>query len=444
MTDPRVSLLQQTLIPPASPSPHRSLFLSVADIWCQCLPYNRRILFFRSSPQDYSATVEKLKSSLARILVDFYPLAGRLRPGEDGRLEVSCNDLGAEFVEAYVEGVGFNDLESENFDMKPFYNILTRWPTLSPEDLYTAPLLSIQITRFMCGSFALGVAHSHVLADGHSLWHFMTSWAECARGDAISVSPLHTRSLLSVDNPSQKKAVLNIEDVKEESHNLVFQAEKTHKLFHFSKEMVLTLKERASLKGGEALGFSSYEVLCAHLWKCASRAMEHSRETRVGFIIAANMRRRMEPPLPDGYFGNALLWAIVIATVRELEDESLAATALRIRQAVKSCTSVAMEGFLNMLELDGAATFFSRTSLNNVRMRVSSSPKFPMYDTNFGYGKPLAVCSASVEELGKIVLYPSVEGYGSVDVCLALPLHAMHKLNSDPTFMIGLSSSSIS
>lgn len=44
--------------------------------------------------------VEVLKSSLSKVLVHYYPLAGRLTTDSEGRLVVDCTDEGAVFVEA--------------------------------------------------------------------------------------------------------------------------------------------------------------------------------------------------------------------------------------------------------------------------------------------------------------------------------------------------------
>lgn len=431
MDQTQLSLLHRSIIPPASPSPQGFLFLSASDIVCRNLPYNRRILFFRIRPRDYSAFIDKLKSSLSRVLVDFYPLAGRLREGDHGRLEVVCNDLGAEFVEALVNGLAFSDLEREKFVIKPIFQMFTQWATYTAKDEGAAPLLSIQVTRFDCGNVALGIAHSHVVADGHSLWHFMVSWAECGRGAPISMRPTHERTLLRVENSSKSKAVCdlkNIEDVKEGGP----ESGKTH-MFQFSQAMMRRLKQRA---GGERI--SSYEALCAHIWRCASRARGHAMEKKLAFTSVVNMRRKMDPPLPEGFFGNALLWGTATATRKELEEEELITTAMRVRASTASCTSSAMEGWLQWLELYGMDGAIDRLSVNRARMRVSSSPKFPVYDVDFGWGKPVAVRSAVVEELGKIVLYPGADEAGSVDVNIALPVDVMLRLQSDPSFIENL------
>lgn len=436
MEEPCLSLQHHSFITPSSPSPQPSLFLSAADLLCRSVPHTRKLLFFKICPEDYPALVDKLKSSLAQVLVDFYPLAGRLATGTPhGRLEIACNDLGAEFVEAFIDGVHFSDLEGDNFDMKPFFSKLTRWADFSPD----APPLSIQVTRFKCGSIALGVALSHVLADGQSLWHFVVSWAEVARGVPISLRPVHARNLLRVDNPSHKKANVGL-DYIEDDLSASKDSVASQKMFQFSREMITALKKSATIEGDDDFkALSSYEVLTAHIWKCATRARGHSRNTRVAFIHVADMRTRMQPPLPDGYFGVLVLWRMAIATVGELEDEDLARTALRMRVAVASTTSEAMEGWLHEVELNGPAMILERGSLNTARMRVSSSSKFPVYNTDFGWGKPLAVRSASVDGMGKIALYPSSKGLGSVDVCMTLPLHAMDRLVIDPTFTRNLS-----
>ena len=52
-----------------------------------------------------------LKLSLSRVLVDYYPLAGRLRAVDEdqGKLHVDCNAEGALFVEAFMP-ITVNDL----------------------------------------------------------------------------------------------------------------------------------------------------------------------------------------------------------------------------------------------------------------------------------------------------------------------------------------------
>ncbi|KAK7376777.1 hypothetical protein VNO80_02193 [Phaseolus coccineus] len=60
-------------------------------------------------------SLDVLKSSLSRVLVDYYPLAGRLRRSsiceDDHKLEVDCNGEGAVFAEAFMDATAEQLLE---------------------------------------------------------------------------------------------------------------------------------------------------------------------------------------------------------------------------------------------------------------------------------------------------------------------------------------------
>ncbi|KAI5057599.1 hypothetical protein GOP47_0027614 [Adiantum capillus-veneris] len=411
------------------PAPEKALFLSAIDAMCREMPHNRRILFYKlRDAGEYVAVVERLKVSLSEALAHFWPLAGRLRRSTSGRLELDCNDAGAEFLEARVEGISFEELQRSDFsDRQPLFMELAPW--INPPDYALAPPLCIQISRFDCGSFALGLAHSHVVCDGTSLWHFFTSWAEIARGEkTISLPPVHTRTLLKLDNPSPKKAFLRSEGVDEDT--LHGSTEKEDLLFfHFSKEAVKNLKAQV---GGER---SSYEAMCAHLWKRASLARGHAPDKKVSFIQIVNMRGRAHPPLPEGYFGNALMWTTSVTTAGDLQEENLEATANRIHQGVAACDGVAFRGLLHWLEVHDREEVLARCMLNGARLRASSSTRFPVFEVDFGWGGPVAVRCPCMELPGKIIFFPSPDGVGSIDLTLALPSPIMQRLANDQAFL---------
>lgn len=95
------------LIGPGGPTPSETLYLSNLDDQ-KFLRFSIKYLYvFRKGVDS-----ETLKSSLSKALVEFYPLAGRLRRrvgGEDRKLEVDCNGEGAVFAEASM------DLSCEDF-----------------------------------------------------------------------------------------------------------------------------------------------------------------------------------------------------------------------------------------------------------------------------------------------------------------------------------------
>lgn len=157
--DPQLHVAKISAVASALPTKTHSIFLSDLDLmW---LPVNnvQRLLFYTIPPlAEYSSLLHTLKNSLSAVLVHFYPLAGRLRKGEEGRVEVHCNDEGVEFIEASAN-ITFDDLEKEGFEHKPFFENLVRMAHLSVDEGFSKPLLSVQVSTRDLFSSIVGIAN---------------------------------------------------------------------------------------------------------------------------------------------------------------------------------------------------------------------------------------------------------------------------------------------
>ncbi|KAK4357869.1 hypothetical protein RND71_023479 [Anisodus tanguticus] len=70
----------------------------------------------------------------------------------------------------------------------------------------------------------------------------------------------------------------------------------------------------------------------------------------------------------------------------------------------------------------------------NTRLGISSSPRYNIYGTDFGWGKPIGVRSGMANKSdGKITLFPGVGGSVDIEVCI-LP-ETLQAMENDQEFM---------
>lgn len=100
---------QTEMVVPAKPV--REHWLPLSNLDRIVLPtYVKLLLAYRTGKRSYGEVLQALKCSLARVLVDFYPMAGRLDIQEHGLVNLHCNGAGAIFTEASVDR-NFEDIE---------------------------------------------------------------------------------------------------------------------------------------------------------------------------------------------------------------------------------------------------------------------------------------------------------------------------------------------
>ena len=87
-------------MPPAEETPKGPYFLSNLDQNIAVIV--QTVYCFRGAGDGSSASVV-LRESLAKVLVHYYPLAGRLTISGEGKLAVDCTGEGAVFVEAEAD-----------------------------------------------------------------------------------------------------------------------------------------------------------------------------------------------------------------------------------------------------------------------------------------------------------------------------------------------------
>ncbi|CAI0452699.1 unnamed protein product [Linum tenue] len=395
-------------------------------------------------PQNDAVLVDRLRHALSQTLVPFYPLAGRLDPIGGGRLELDCNAMGVEFIvaeaeTASLEGLGVGDLARSSG---------TKFQPLVPEVNYALPmkewpLLLVQLTKFGCGGMCLCFNMSHIPADGLSGLHFLNEWARVARGEGIGTMPFHDRKVLRAGEPPlgrqpsfdpaefQRPPVMlpNVGCTDDNGNGAGGPSDEiTVARLKLSKTKLLLLKEMAN-KGNPNRPYSTYETLTAHTWRCACKArkLKPNQPTAVGVYV--DVRRRLNPPLPDAYLGDAVFGVKAISLSGDLVNKPLGYAAETIREAVEKVDGEFLSSAVEYLKHQPDLTKFQDShEVDGVRddgehheepfygmpnLVVSSWLRLPLLGLDFGFGKEVYM-DTTFDFDGDATLSHSQDGDGSV------------------------------
>ena len=255
------------------------------------------------------AAAAVITDALGRVLVHYYPFQGSLVVStDDGRLSVRNDRHGVPFVVAdadcELKEVGDVVLSAPNAAAVQGQLVFVGRSSSNSEDKeddeLRAPLLSVQVTRFRCGGFVLGLAMNHCLADGVAAAEFLRSWGEMARGGPLSSPPFLDRTVLrartspTVAFPHEEFA--EMEDVS--SLACLREEPRVHRAFAIDADGLARLKRQACAS-------STFVALTAFVWRATLRAMRMRPEQKSKLMFAVDGRRRVDPPLPRGFCGNA-------------------------------------------------------------------------------------------------------------------------------------------
>ncbi|XP_015967380.1 BAHD acyltransferase DCR [Arachis duranensis] len=398
--------------------------------------YNQKLLFYKGN--DFEGMVEKVKEGLSVVLEEFHQLAGKIGKDEEGVFRVEYDDEmeGVEVTEAVAEDVGVEDLavsesSSSLMELVPYNGILNL------EGMHR-PLLAIQLTKLKDG-LAMGCAFNHAVLDGTSTWQFMSSWAEICSGAPSTVAPpfldrtkaRNTRVKLDLSLPEPNGPTSDKEEKPKPKPKL------REKIFKFSESAIdkikSTVNENPPSDGSKA--FSTFQALSAHVWRHITLARNLKPEDYTVFTVFVDCRKRIDPPMPEAYFGNLIQAIFTVTAGGLLLAHPPQFGASLIQKAIEAHNGKAIDE--RNKEWESAPKIFEFKDAGVNCVAVGSSPRFKVYDIDFGWEKPENVRSGTNNKFdGMIYLYPGKSGGRSIDVELTLDPHAMEILEKDKDFLL--------
>ncbi|TYG99183.1 hypothetical protein ES288_A10G175700v1 [Gossypium darwinii] len=290
----KITINESTIVRPAEATPKRSLWNSNLDI-VMTRYHVPTIYYYKPNGSSDFFDTRRLKEALSKILVPFYPIAGRLGYDENGRLEIICNAEGVLFVEAETNSV----MEHLIGDFTENSQVLSLVPKVDYSGgISSYPLLIIAVTKFKCGGVCLGVGFQHTLGDGTAALHFINSWADISRGLSPAIAPFIDRTLIRARDPPIPK----FHHVEHDPSPVLKSASKSqsndHKpsivsTFKLTADQLNTLKAKANVANANGgIKYSSFNILAAHIWRCVSKArgLSADQDTKLYFPVDGRYR----------------------------------------------------------------------------------------------------------------------------------------------------------
>ncbi|XP_042511725.1 omega-hydroxypalmitate O-feruloyl transferase-like [Macadamia integrifolia] len=243
---------------------------------------------------------ETIKQALAKVLVHFYPFAGSLVQCPDGNFMVKYTGEGVPFVEA-VANCDLGELGNFTVPNLPKHRQLVHACNES-KNPFDIPLLEVQVTRFQCEGFVIGLAVNHCMCDGASLMEFMKSWDR---------SILKPKQLLKTDEYIHYNIFAMNKDGSNVSPYIVRRDEQSvFKSFSLDLQILMQLEKITTMEdyGTMKTTATDFELIMAFIWRARTKALKlNPSETSMLLIVVDGRHRRFSPSFPKVYFGNAFL-----------------------------------------------------------------------------------------------------------------------------------------
>ncbi|XP_075485968.1 putative acetyltransferase At3g50280 [Primulina tabacum] len=470
MVSQSVPVVSKCTVFPDQKSALGELKLSVSDLPMLSCHYIQKGCLFTRPPMPMSEVVALLKCGLSQTLSQFPPLAGRLVTDSDGYVYVRCDDGGVDFVHA--DGSHFRVMDllgSVDGDLPEALKGFFAFDGMVSYHGHFRPIMAVQVTELADGVF-IGCSVNHAVTDGTSFWNFFNTFAELSKGvKRISRAPDFSRDSVLISSAVLKlpaggpKVTFSVDSPVRE------------KIFRFSRESILKLKAKvnnqkweidAGVDAAELMGkysndtlkfpdekktslpwlrtavsnqlnqteISSFQSLSALLWRGITRARKLPPSKKTTFRMAVNCRHRLEPKLDPLYFGNAIQSTPTYASAGDVLSQDLRWCAEQLNKSVAAHDDAIVRKVVEDWERDPRC--FPLGNFDGATITMGSSPRFPMYDNDFGWGRPVAVRSGRANKFdGKISAFPGREAGGSVDLEVVLAPETMAGIESDPEFM---------
>ncbi|KAH0767058.1 hypothetical protein KY285_002929 [Solanum tuberosum] len=381
-----IQIQMRKMIKPSTPTPNhlRSLKLSFFD---QGAPRLYVPILFHYLPTGECnrelgiiEKCEKLQNSLAETLTSFYPLAGRFM---EDKFLIHCNDVGVEYVESKV-----------NMNLAEF---LRRGPKIEllddllPEmDQSSSPLLGVQVNLFNCGGLVMGIQISHIIADAFTLATFLNEWANTSLTGTTKDCLPSFGHLSSLFPPRVISAGPQFSLPSKEGPKIIT------KRFVFDAFAIANLKDRIN----PSAIFTRVVVVMSLIWKVlmgiSSAKHGHSRDS--SFLFPINLRGKSKLSSLEHAQGN--FYVTVAATLeanemrRELHEfvNSIGSTARNTSLSIGKAASV--DEIMSLSINCGSEIINKFVQGDAIDIYPSTSwCRFPWYEADFGWGKPMWVSS---------------------------------------------------
>ncbi|XP_020238547.1 coumaroyl-CoA:anthocyanidin 3-O-glucoside-6''-O-coumaroyltransferase 2 [Cajanus cajan] len=276
------------------------------------------------------------------------------------------------------------------------------------DDTFVFPLLALQVTVFPNRGLCIAITYCHVM-DDRCCSHFMKTWSSICRSGGVDLT------LLENSPPCFDREVLRdtkgLETIFLRDY---FEARSTWKVgpipkhgaddedyvkatITFGRDDIESMKKWALNRWKKDDEFqapqylSKFVVTCAFMWVSLVKAKYRKDDDEVAemkeeyFHFAADCRDRLEYPIPATYFGNCLTICHVALKRKDLKGEGGFMNAVKaIAKTITDMKTEPLKGAENWKEL------FMMFLSGRIAI-VTGSPKFTVYETDFGFGKPTKV-----------------------------------------------------
>ncbi|XP_062103711.1 benzyl alcohol O-benzoyltransferase-like [Humulus lupulus] len=377
-----------------------------------------------------------IKLALSKALVYYYPMAGRLRNSDNGKLVVDCNGEGVIFREADAD-VKLAELREVDGGLRPPFPQFDKllfddiWGSNSISD---SPLLRIQVTRLACGGFVLAYTFNHCICDAYGAFMFMQVVSEfCRIPNRTSPSSLPSwgRELLKPRSPPIISYPHSEYDSSPHSPNITF-TETQFKQFaqtsvFLSRTDILLLKSQIPDQK-----LPTFDAVAACLWRARTRTLLSPKST-TRLLFPIDTRFRYKPLLPNGYYGSAVVFPCAITEAAKLIEKPLPYAASLISAVKQGVTGDEYRAsVLDFIEANEHRGFCAEGAFV-----VSDMTRLRFTDVDFGwgqavYGGPARAGTGLVPIMvTSLITHKNDKGVEGVLALVSLPLELMERFHKE-------------